>query len=225
MNPLDSLSGLAAPVGQPSYTSTLVSLAVCLVAAFLLRAIYVRFSLTLSGKYQVANILPLLSVVTFLVIAVVKSSLALSLGLVGALSIVRFRTPIKEPEELVYLFVAIALGLGYGANQLAITTGVFLVIVAVITLGLSRRSNPDASQYNILVDWSGTDKSLSEVAGVLASHCDSSELVKFAAAENERSGFFRGVLPDVAAVESVNAKLRDLDPRIRVSLYEARPLQ
>ena len=49
--------------------------------------------------------------VTTLVIAVVKSSLALSLGLVGALSIVRFRTPVKEPEELTYLFFSIALGL------------------------------------------------------------------------------------------------------------------
>ena len=39
---------------------------------------------------------------------IVKSSLALSLGLVGALSIVRFRTPIKEPEDLIYLFLALA---------------------------------------------------------------------------------------------------------------------
>ena len=54
---------------------------------------------------------------TLLVIAVVKSSLALSLGLVGALSIVRFRTPIKEPEELAYIFLAIALGLCLGADQ------------------------------------------------------------------------------------------------------------
>ena len=50
-----------------------------------------------------------------------KSSLALSLGLVGALSIVRFRTPIKEPEELAYLFISIAMGLGLGANQILAT--------------------------------------------------------------------------------------------------------
>lgn len=56
-----------------------------------------------------------------LVITVVKSSLALSLGLVGALSIIRFRSAIKEPEELTYLFLAISLGLGFGANQTVIT--------------------------------------------------------------------------------------------------------
>ena len=70
----------------------------------------------------------MLSLITFLVILIVKSSLALSLGLVGALSIVRFRTPIKEPEELIYLFLAIALGLGYGAGQIIPTTSIAIII-------------------------------------------------------------------------------------------------
>jgi len=52
---------------------------------------------------------------------IVKNSIALSLGLVGALSIVRFRAAIKEPEELIYLFLVIAVGLGCGAGQLKIT--------------------------------------------------------------------------------------------------------
>ena len=64
-----------------------------------------------------AKVFPLLSVGTTIIIAVVKSSLALSLGLVGALSIVRFRTPIKEPEELTYIFLCIAIGLANGADQ------------------------------------------------------------------------------------------------------------
>ena len=77
----------------------------CAVLSLLLRAFYVRYSTSVSSKNHLGSILPLLSLVVFLVIVVVKSSLALSLGLVGALSIVRFRTPIKEPEELVYLFL------------------------------------------------------------------------------------------------------------------------
>jgi hypothetical protein len=67
-----------------------------------------------------------------LIITIIKSSIALSLGLVGALSIVRFRTPIKEPEELLYIFVAIAVGLGLGANQALVTVIGFAVIVAVL---------------------------------------------------------------------------------------------
>lgn len=51
-------------------------------------------------------VLPIICQTTLRVISVVKSSLALSLGLVEALSFVRFRTPIKEPEELAYIFIS-----------------------------------------------------------------------------------------------------------------------
>ena len=75
-----------------------------------------------------------IAVITFLIISVVKSSLALSLGLVGALSIIRFRTPIKEPFELSYLFMAIAIGLGFGAQQWMPTTIVILFSLLVLTI-------------------------------------------------------------------------------------------
>ena len=58
----------------------------------------------------------IITTTTMLIITVVKSSLALSLGLVGALSIIRFRAAIKEPEELGYLFLTISIGLGCGAD-------------------------------------------------------------------------------------------------------------
>ena len=71
---------------------------------------------------------------------VVKTSLALSLGLVGALSIVRFRTPIKEPEELIYLFLAIAIGLGFGAGYPIITILIVIVILVIIYFFLSNKN-------------------------------------------------------------------------------------
>ena len=69
---------------------------------------------------------------TVLIISVVKSSLALSLGLVGALSIVRFRTPIKDAESC-YLFLVIATGLATGAEQeVAILVSVPLILFCFI---------------------------------------------------------------------------------------------
>jgi hypothetical protein len=86
-----------------------------------------------------------------LIITIIKSSIALSLGLVGALSIVRFRTPIKEPEELLYIFVAIAIGLGLGANQVMVTTIGFAIVVAVmIPFGMTKKLN--LSSNSNLVD-------------------------------------------------------------------------
>lgn len=85
-----------------------------------------------------------------LIITIIKSSIALSLGLVGALSIVRFRTPIKEPEELLYLFVAIAIGLGLGANQLVPTVIGFLTIVLCMLPFALFKGNNMRSQSSFL---------------------------------------------------------------------------
>ncbi len=56
----------------------------------------------------------------------------MSLGLVGALSIVRFRAAIKEPEELAYLFFAISIGLGLGANQTLIVIEAFAIAMVIL---------------------------------------------------------------------------------------------
>jgi uncharacterized membrane protein YhiD involved in acid resistance len=96
-------------------------------------------------------VLPVICLTTLLVISVVKSSLALSLGLVGALSIVRFRTPIKEPEELAYIFLSIAIGLALGADQrevAAIAMPVILVLISIVDRW--RSSKPNGSGNVIL---------------------------------------------------------------------------
>ena len=119
----NNLNDLLTPnMNQVDLVPTLFSFLLCVIMSFILRDFYIKRSFSLSGKLHIGSVIPVLSAVVFLVIIVVKSSLALSLGLVGALSIVRFRTPIKEPEELIYLFLAIAIGLGYAAGQVLITT-------------------------------------------------------------------------------------------------------
>ena len=136
-----------------TYSEATTDSSVLVMVAYLvmggLLALYVRFlyrhcNASVSDADSVARIFPLLTMVTVGVIAVVKSSLALSLGLVGALSIVRFRAAIKDPEELVYLFLCIGIGLALGAEQplLAIAiVGVATVFVLGIhfTTGKNRR--------------------------------------------------------------------------------------
>ena len=106
------------------------------------------FSSSLSNRKEFSKNFVILAVTTCIVIMIVKSSLALSLGLVGALSIVRFRAAIKEPEELVYLFLIIAIGLGCGANQLIITSvGIFFsLFIIMIYSGYLRRSNKNIEE-------------------------------------------------------------------------------
>ncbi len=137
------------PSGAPlNLVTLLMNLGVGILLALILRWHFERFGSTLSNRAEFAQVFPFILLTTILIITVVKSSLALSLGLVGALSIVRFRTPIKEPEELAYLFMAIAMGLGLGADQTVSTTVASLVILATIALlRWTRRTRQDRNLY------------------------------------------------------------------------------
>ena len=107
-------------------TSLLVS---CLMGIFILVIYKTTFRGVLFSK-GFAFSLVLLSMVTALIIRTISSDLALSLGMVGALSIVRFRTAVKDPLDTVFMFWAIAGGIMAGA-------GIYLIgIIACLALGV-----------------------------------------------------------------------------------------
>jgi uncharacterized membrane protein YhiD involved in acid resistance len=123
------------------------------VMAIYIRFLYKRYSSSLGDRESFANVFPMLTLTTVVIIYVVKSSLALSLGLVGALSIVRFRTAIKTPEELAYLFLCIGIGLALGAEHRLLAL-VALMIVSAFIVGrrfLSRRTH----KHNLLLTVTG----------------------------------------------------------------------
>jgi hypothetical protein len=131
--------------------------------SFIVHIFYIRFSTTLSNRIEFSKNFVVLGVATCIVIMIVKSSLALSLGLVGALSIVRFRAAIKEPEELVYLFLIIAVGLGCGANQLVITViGIFFALLTILIY--SKYLKGSNSNFNDIVNMSVViDEDISDI--------------------------------------------------------------
>lgn len=102
--------------------------------AGILRWYYIRFGHALSNRSRFGNNFLPLALGTLLIIMIVKSSIALSLGLVGALSIVRFRAAIKDPEELTFLFIAIGLGLAGGANEPVLASISFVLILSLLFL-------------------------------------------------------------------------------------------
>ncbi|NQU34505.1 MAG: DUF4956 domain-containing protein [Bacteroidetes bacterium] len=117
---------------QVSLTDFLVNSLVIIVLAIILEYTYIKAARTISNRRQFAGTFLLIAFTTMLIISIVKTSLALSLGLVGALSIVRFRAAIKEPEELAYIFFAISLGLGLGANQTMVVIEAFVIALAIL---------------------------------------------------------------------------------------------
>ena len=133
----------------------IIAIVISAILAFLIKLTYVKISKSLNDKEHFSETFVPLAIITTLVITVVKFSLALSLGLVGALSIVRFRAAIKEPEELVYLFFIIGVGLAAGANQFLIA--IIATFITIIILYIRKIYN----------DWIGKNDYLDTSTNIL----------------------------------------------------------
>ena len=131
-------------VTEFSAVDTLIGLLFALVIGLFIFLIYKK---TFNGiMYSRGFALSLigLSLVTTLVIMAVTSNVVLSLGMVGALSIVRFRAAIKEPMEIVFLFWSIAVGIVIGAGMipLAVIGSLIIGIILVICASSKLRGTP-----------------------------------------------------------------------------------
>ena len=207
---------------QVDLMPTLFSFFMCVLMSFIVRDFYIRRSFSLTGKIHIGSIIPVLSAVVFLVIIVVKSSLALSLGLVGALSIVRFRTPIKEPEELVYLFLAIAVGLGYAAGQILITTTITLSILFMIYVWLSNRKVAKTSEYNLVVKWEKKDIMFEDILKKITPLVQNLKLVRLDKGPLSNTSVMLVVPNDNSPIEEVSNMLHELDNNIKITFFEAK---
>ena len=200
---------------------TLLAFVVCVIMSFLLRSFYIRRSFSLTGKLHIGSVIPVLSAVVFLVIIVVKSSLALSLGLVGALSIVRFRTPIKEPEELVYLFLAIAIGLGYAAGHILITTIITLSILTFNFIWLSNRKISNINEYNLVVNWKSADVTCENILQEVISMSQSLKLVRLDSGPSDSTVAILIMLEKDVSIDSIVNRLQGLDGKMNLTFFEA----
>lgn len=157
-----------------------VNLLLAVITSFILSRVYVYWGASLSNRRKFAANFMLVTVTTTFIILVVRSSVALSLGLVGALSIIRFRAAIKEPEELAYLFFAISLGIGLGDNQRMVT--LLSLVVVVLVLGLARLLRQSQADVNLNLSISShTPKKvdMQQVMNALQKHCAKLHLLRY----------------------------------------------
>ena len=217
---ISSLSMSSSP--DISFVETLINFLLCVGMSFVVRAFYIRYSVSLTGKHHVGVVIPLLSSIVFLVIMVVKSSLALSLGLVGALSIVRFRTPIKEPEELVYLFLAIAIGLGYAAGHTLLTTTLATSILIIIYFWLSNKSLGNSSEYNLIINWVDKEVTFNDFYIALEGSLEHLKLVRLDQGPTNNTAVLVTVPEEGVSVDLIASKIRSCDPNAEISFYESK---
>jgi uncharacterized membrane protein YhiD involved in acid resistance len=214
---------------NPAEVASLPTFALSLVLSALLGALlsvaYVRFGRALSNRRLFARNFLLLTVTTTLIISIVKSSLALSLGLVGALSIVRFRAAIKEPEELAWLFLAIGVGLGLGAGQPLITLTALVIILGLVAFRHLFDRQPDQPNLFLTITSPAPNKlTASQMLEALQQTGARASLRRFDETPEAVEAAFLVDFAQVGQLETFNRRLRELNEAARVSCVDDRGL-
>lgn len=131
-------------VTEFSAVDTLIGLLFALIIGLFIFMVYKKTFNGVMYSTGFAMTLVGLALVTTLVIMAVTSNVVLSLGMVGALSIVRFRAAIKEPMEIVYLFWSIAVGIVIGAGMipLAVIGSAMIGVILILFANRKVHENP-----------------------------------------------------------------------------------
>ena len=226
---MDQAFSIPAVDSPLSLSLLLMNMSIGVLLSLVLRWHFRSFGSTLSNREEFGQVFPFILLTTILIITVVKSSLALSLGLVGALSIVRFRTPIKEPEELAYLFVAIAVGLGLGANQTVPTVIAALGILGVMAvLGRQRLSKEDKNLY-LSIDWVEAqgdlpDDYLTKLNEIVGTHTINSDLRRFDVRSQSVEATYFIDLENNQKLAALTDSLRSVSPNVGVTFIDQKQM-
>lgn len=199
----------------------LFNIALTAVLVALLRLFYIHFGEAVSNRRRFANNFLPLALGTLLIIMIVKSSIALSLGLVGALSIVRFRAAIKDPEELTYLFIAIGLGLAGGANQPILAIVAFTCILSIIYLSKllgERRSFQQNGRLFVNIQTDQND--LKAITNILSSRLPYVELKRLDTLEQGMDLSFMCRANSLEELTQIKDALLALSPATRLSIID-----
>jgi uncharacterized membrane protein YhiD involved in acid resistance len=156
-------------VTEFSVVDTVIGLVFALVLGLFIFVIYKKTFSGIMYSNGFAMSLVGLSLVTTLVIMAVTSNVVLSLGMVGALSIVRFRAAIKEPMEIVFLFWALAVGIVIGAGMIPLAVIGSVLIGFILVFFVSKRFQ---STPYILVINCNSDKAEQGAIGVIEKSVD-----------------------------------------------------
>jgi len=198
----------------------IINMVVATLLSLMVKWFYINYAKSFSNRERFAVIFVPMALATLLIITVVQASIALSLGLVGALSIVRFRAAIKEPEELTYIFLIIGIGLTCGANKpiLAIIALVFILPLIYFNSDVLTKTYKAKNKMLIMVKSKILD--INKITIALSEHCDHLELKRI---EDTSNGLLVSFLAKCDSIEKINEltiKLKDLDNNININLMD-----
>jgi uncharacterized membrane protein YhiD involved in acid resistance len=214
---IDNLSGFS-PKAIPGF---IFSFIVCAFLSLILAKFYVRYGNALSNRKAFSKNFIVLAITTMFIISVVKSSLALSLGLVGALSIVRFRSAIKEPEELTYLFLTIAIGLGCGAGLTVLTVVAFVGFVVVIWFVNKNQQSVETQNLYLTISSNQPQAiDLKNVVEILRKNCSGIKLKRTDENSSGVEASFYVEFDDFEKLEQAKTEIKNIHSSIAITFMD-----
>lgn len=203
----------------------LINLLLATLCAYILSLVYIHWGASLSNRRAFASNFMLMTITTTFIILVVRSSVALSLGLVGALSIVRFRTAVKEAEELAYLFFAIGIGIGLGDNQRLITLLALATAIAIIGLRrLMMKRGADANLHLSVASHNPGKVELEQVMAALEPHATKLKLLHVEENAQTLDAAFLVEFREISHLNAARSALRALSGTIEIAFMNNKGL-
>lgn len=199
----------------------LLNLIVATILSILLGQFYIRFGSAVANRQKFAtNFIPL-ALTTVLIITIIQTSVALSLGLVGALSIVRFRAAIKDPEELIYLFLVIAIGLATGANYPILASISVLLILVLLFINYKIQDRSRYTKENMLyVNIASETTNIDAFINILRDKMDYVELKRMDRMSTGVDITFICKAPSLDAVTAMQEQIVTSTPNTTVSIVD-----
>jgi len=140
----------AQSINQTSWLTIILSLVLAFAVGLFIAFIYRRNFRGVMYSNNFSLTLVMMTLITCPVVMCIHESLSLSMGMVGALSIVRFRTAVKDPLDTAYMFWALTMGILLGAGQFFLAV-LATVLIAVLIFVLTRISFKGADSYLLVV--------------------------------------------------------------------------
>jgi len=198
-----------------------INIIIVAILVSLLRIYYIHFGHAISNRRKFSNNFLPLALGTLLIIMIVKSSIALSLGLVGALSIVRFRAAIKDPEELTFLFITIGIGLAGGANQPVLAIVAFVSIILILFFSRQFGNKADFKKEDRLyVNISTDEEDLKKITDLLSTIFSYVELKRLDTLEKGLDVSFICKADSLDQLSQAKKAITALSPTTRLSIVD-----
>ena len=159
-------------LSQLSVYTVLTNLAVSLACGIIIALVYRYIYKGPSYSATYVNSLVLLSLITTLVIMVIGNNLARAFGLVGAMSIIRFRTAVRDVQDIVYIFFSLAVGMasGVGLHAIAIAGTLVICLVSVVLVTFNFGA-PGKAEYVLQLIYKPSNETENRISEIMSRYC------------------------------------------------------